>query len=183
LSSKYEPGSVSVVDAREHGARRIASVVEVELLEHATDHGLLIGVVVDDEVAPEPGRLVVAAQQPHAGRVERADPQVAHDVAADEPLEPLAHLARRLVRERDGEDAVRRHAERGDEVGDAVGDDARLAAPRASEDEQRPFGAPHRASLRLVQLGREGRLLVHGCSLAPARPGVTRERATRRYIS
>ncbi len=45
------------------------------------------------------------------------------------------------------------HAQLGDEVRDAVGDDARLAAARAGEDEQRPLGVRDRGGLRLVQLG------------------------------
>ena len=56
------------------------------------------------------------------------------------PLEPLAHLPRRLVRERDREDLVRLHALRREQVRDAVGEHARLAGARAGDHEQRPFG-------------------------------------------
>jgi hypothetical protein len=100
--------------------------------------------------------------------VERAHPEVARDALADDPVEPAAHLAGRFVRERDGEDAVRRHAVVRDEVRDAEHDDARLAAARAREDEQRPVDVRGRAGLGLVELREIGlrairRLVVRIC--------------------
>ena len=41
----------------------------------------------------------------------------------------------------------------GDEVRDAVRDDARLAAARAGEDEQRPLEVRHGGGLGLVEVG------------------------------
>jgi hypothetical protein len=57
------------------------------------------------------------------------------DVAAH-LVDALAHLAGGLVGEGDGEDAPGGHA-LFEELGDAVGDDARLAGARAGEDQQR----------------------------------------------
>src|SRR2546425_3689653 len=51
-----------------------------------------------------------------------------------------AHLARRLVRERDGENARWRHAPLADEVRDPGREDARLARAGAGEDEERAAG-------------------------------------------
>ena len=81
------------------------------------------------------------------------DPERARELGAAEPLEARAHLAGGLVGERHGEDAPRRHARARDEVRDPVRDDARLAAARAREDEQRPLGVRHGRRLRLVELG------------------------------
>jgi len=57
--------------------------------------------------------------------VEGEDPDRARD-AAEHVLEPLAHLPRGLVRERDREDLLRLDADRVDQVRDAVREDARL---------------------------------------------------------
>ena len=140
------------VDAREHLPRRVALVVVLELLQDARHHGALIAVVVDDEAPLEPGGGVVAAEQARARRVERADGEILRDVVAEQRREARAHLARGLVGEGDREDAVRRHVVRRDEVRDAVDDDARLAAARAGEDEQRPVDVLDRADLRRVEL-------------------------------
>ena len=59
---------------------------------------------------------------------------------ADEVAQPLAHLPRRLVRERDREDLVRLHAARVDQMRDAVGEDARLPGSRPGDDEKRHLG-------------------------------------------
>ena len=63
------------------------------------------------KLAPEPGLVVVAAEEPRADRVEGADPEIAHDLGAGEPDEALAHLARGLVGEGDGQDAIGRHVD------------------------------------------------------------------------
>ena len=65
-------------------------------------------------------------------------------VRLDHRRQPLAHFVRRLVRESDRQDVLRRHALR-DEKRHARRDHARLARARAREDEQRPLGRAHRA--------------------------------------
>ncbi len=100
-----------LVDVGEHGPRRIATLVEVEILESARDHGLLVRRVVDDEVRLDAHRGAVNAEQLRARRVKRPDPERASQVRAAESLEPGAHLARRLVGERHGEDAPGRYAQ------------------------------------------------------------------------
>jgi hypothetical protein len=76
--------------------------------------------------------------------------------------EAVAHLPRRLVRERDREDLVRLDALVGDQVCDAMREDTRLPRARAGDDEQRPVGRPDRLELGLVEaveeaLGRRDR--------------------------
>ena len=67
-------------------------------------------------------------------------------------VEARAHLAGGLVGERHGEDAPRRDALARDEVGDAIRDDARLAAAGAGEDEERALRVGDRGGLRIVEL-------------------------------
>ena len=105
---------------------------------------------------------------------------------ADEPEDPLAHLGRRLVRERDREDPPRRDVAHADEVGDPVSEHARLARPGAREDEERALGRRDRAGLLGVQarddrLGAGGRVAGHDAGpevarlVGPARAGDDRE--------
>jgi hypothetical protein len=75
--------------------------------------------------------------------------------AADEQLDPLAHLLRRLVGEGDGQDLVGLRAPRVQEPCDPVREHARLAGARAGEDEQRTFAVGHGLALRRVEPGEE----------------------------
>ena len=144
--------------------------VLAELLEARLDDPYLVGLVVDRErrAVAEPLRL--AAQDPPAGGVEGEDPDRARG-SAEDPLEPLAHLGRSLVREGDGEDLVRLHAVRADQVGDAVGEHARLPRPGAGDHEQRPVDVERGLALGGIELGEE--LLVrrdgHASMLAAPR--------------
>ena len=76
-------------------------------------------------------------------------------VVADQRLDALAHLPRRLVGEGHREHLVRLGVAVADEVRDAVGDDARLAGARAGQDQQRPVAMQHRFALFGIQLGEE----------------------------
>ena len=73
---------------------------------------------------------------------------------ADRPEElgdPVAHLARGLVRERDREDLERRRAELGDEIREPVGQHPGLARARAGDHEHRPGRQRHGLVLGRVQ--------------------------------
>ena len=65
--------------------------------------------------------------------------------------QPLAHFVRRLVRESDREDMLRRDAIR-HEKRHARRDDARLPRARPREDEQWPLGGAHRAFLLGIEI-------------------------------
>ena len=139
------------LDRVEQLPRRVALLVEVELLHRARHERSLVLRVVDDEVRRDAHGRAVSPQEPRARRVERADPELLRELFPEQTREPRAHLARRLVRERDREDAVRRDARLGHEVRDAIGDDARLSAARAREDEERPVDVRDGFRLRRIQ--------------------------------
>ena len=61
------------------------------------------------------------------------------------------HLGGGLVGERDREDLVRLHVALQDEVGDAMGEHARLARAGAGQNEQRSLEVRDRGALRLVE--------------------------------
>ena len=93
--------------------------------------------------------LDLDAQKTRAERVKRTQPHIVRRLA-DERVNAVTHLARRLVRKRDGEDAVRRHVVR-QKIGNAVSQNTRLARACARHDEQRSLETGNGALLRLVQ--------------------------------
>src|SRR5205823_7432156 len=117
-------------------AWREALRVAVEPIEALLDEADLIGLVVDREVGAIAEARRLAPQDAAARGVEREHPERVR-LRADEQLESFPHLCRGLVRERYREDLGRFHSDRGKEVRDAVGEDARLAGPRAGDHEQR----------------------------------------------
>ena len=146
--------------------------VALELLQAQLDQAHLVGLVVDGEVRAVAELRRLAAEDAAAGGVEREDPEPARG-RAEEVVEPAAHLARGLVGKGDREDLGRPDPVRRDQVGDAVGEDARLARPGAGDDQQRPFGVQDGLSLRGIQVGEVllGRQHGHASSLAPYEAG------------
>ena len=147
-----------VRDLRVDAARGEALRVLLQLLEHLLDEPHLVGAVVDREVRLVAQPLGLSAEHAAAGGVEREDPDRPRH-RAEHRRQPLAHLAGGLVRERDREDLVRLHADRGGQVRDAVGEHARLAGAGARDHEQRPLRVQHglplgRIQVREVLLGR-----------------------------
>ena len=140
------------VDLREHPARWHAALVERAFLEQARHDGLLVRLVVDHELRAEPDLVVVAPEQARAHRMEGARPEIARHLRSRQLLQAVLELARRLVGERDGQDAVRRNPMHRQQRSDAVGDDAGLPAPRAREHEQRPLGVARGGGLIGIQL-------------------------------
>ena len=133
-------------------ARREALRVLAELLEARLDQPHLILVVVDREARRVAQALRLAPQHAAAGRVEGEDPDRARRLA-EHPLEALAHLPGRLVRERDREDLVRLHPARADQMCDAIREDARLPRACAGDHEQRSFSRENGVALGLVEVG------------------------------
>ena len=111
-----------------------------------------VGLVIDGEVAVKPQAIAVLPEHAHAKAVEGADPDpVAGQKLVDAPL----HLAGSLVGEGDGEDRRGMHALH-DQVGDPAGDDARLAAARPGQHQQRTFSVQDRFALGLGHPGQQG---------------------------
>ena len=138
-----------------HTARGEALRVEAEVADHVAGEPRGVGLVVDRELARVAEHVAVGAQDAHARRVERRHPHGAHD-RPDEVGDPLAHLGRGLVGERDRQDLRRLHA-LVDEVGDAVREHPGLARSGARHDQQRSGLVDHRIELVGIQAGREGR--------------------------
>ncbi len=72
-------------------------------------------------------------------------------ISADQPADPVLHLARRLVGEGDTEDLAGPGLAGGKDVGKAGGEDAGLAGAGTGEDEERAIGGFNRLALLGVQ--------------------------------
>ena len=138
-------------DLRVDPPRREALRVLPELLQARLDEAHLVLVVVDREARRVPEPLGLPSEHPPARRVEREDPDRARG-RAEHPLEPLAHLPRRLVREGDREDLIRADLQVFDEVCDPVGEHARLPRARPGDDEQRAFRVLDGLALGLIEI-------------------------------
>jgi hypothetical protein len=82
--------------------------------------------------------------------------------------DPLLHLPRRLVRERDGEDRGGDDA-LGDEVRDPPGDHARLARPGGRDDQERAVDVGDGVALRVGQIVEKFGVGYHAPTIAIVR--------------
>ena len=86
-------------------------------------------------------------------KVETCGPPARSSMSAIQQLgHALLHLRRGFVGESDRQDAFRRNSLGLNQVGNSIGDDARLAAARAGQNEQRPLGLFHRGALLDIEL-------------------------------
>ena len=133
-----------------HGLRRVLLGVELEFPADQRHQALRIRLIVNGErrgVAEPPG---LPAQDTHAGRMERHHPHGPRP-RADQRGDPGGHLAGRLVGEGDGQDLVRCHITRGEQVGDPVGEHAGLPRTRARHDQQRAALMHHGSPLFRIE--------------------------------
>ena len=118
--------------------RRPALGVDSPGLHHLLQQAELVVGVENIETAGEADERGVAAQHAGAERVERAEPE-ALGGAPDDGGDALAHFARRLVGEGDGEHLARVRAAGQQDVREPGGQHARLAGAGAGEHQQRPI--------------------------------------------
>ncbi len=144
---------LGVADAPEHGLRLEQAVVDGQLAHHLLHRRHLVGRIVDDEIAREADGGSLAPEQAGAHRVERRHPRTRRRVA-QQRRHALPHLFGRLVCERDRDHLAGVGVARANQVGDAVGDDARLPGPGAGQNEQRAVDLQHRLALFGVEFVR-----------------------------
>ena len=118
-------------------AQRQRFVINAELLEQLLEHTGLVVVVIDGEGAGVAQLFDIPPQYPGAHGVEGADPYLV-SALAHQGAHALAHLSGGLVGKGDRQNMPRLYAVI-DQVGNAVGEGARLAAARARQNEHRPF--------------------------------------------
>ena len=123
------------------------------LVHGQPDEVELVLAVEDREVRAVSQPLGRPAEQAIADVVERPRPDPRR-LGADQGVEPPDHLAGRPPGEGHEQDRLGRDPP-GDQVGDAIGDDPRLARTRPRQDQVEPVGGRDRRALRVVQVERE----------------------------
>ena len=103
-------------------------------------------------------------------RMEGAQPAQTLGLRADQVSDPLAHLARGLVGEGDGQDLPRPRPVGGQDVGQTGGQDPRLARARARQHQNRPVRDLDRTALFRIE---SGQIVVaaarHGGAINPGK--------------
>ncbi len=173
-----------LVDVVLHFARHEARFVELERLDDLLDQAQLVLAVENLEALRKPGLAPVQSQQTVRQAVEGAQPQRASGTA-EQCLDACAHLGRGLVGEGDGQDPMGRRTLGLDQPGDAMDQDAGLAAPGAGQHQGRPERGRDRGALGVVEGTEDGRdvhdgLRTIGRKFYPA-PGVRRGRDGSHY--
>ena len=136
----------------EHLAFRKTLLLRVnsERRDHAVEHVLRVLAVHDGEARREARLRRMPAQDAIADGVKRAAPQ-AREIRPGRSRHAVEHLARGLVRESEQQDVLRQDAVF-EQVGDAIGERARLAAARAGDHQRRPRRRGDGGELLRIQL-------------------------------
>jgi hypothetical protein len=152
--------SVTPVDPPPDPPRIARLGIQTVTLERVFHDPESVAFVVDHETAGVAQVGDVAPQDSRAGRVEGRDPEISCG-RAEELLHAFAHLARSLVGEGHGQDAVAGNAAHADQVGDAVGEHPGLATSGSRQHEQRPLARLDGLALFGVQAF-QNRVGLHG---------------------
>ena len=150
-----EAAILPALDGAQHRARRPALVVDILGLQQLLDQADLVVGVEDGEVGFEPDRLGMAPEDARGERMESAEPH-ALDGRTDQPLQPLAHLACRLVGEGHGQDLAGEGLAQGQDMGEARDQRPRLAGAGPGQHQDRPVQGFDRQALRFVEIGEIG---------------------------
>ena len=165
---RRDAGVLPLIDAPRHAAGIVDLRVEAVPPQRLLHDAQAVRLVVDGEAAREAQVPDVAPQDADAGGVKGGE-QDALGARPEQLLHALAHLSGGLVREGDGQDALGRDPAGADQMGDPVGEDARLAASRPCQHQQRALGGldgPALLGVQPLQYGRCRRLLHAGAHLA-----------------
>ena len=148
-------GRLQFVLPQRDARHRAADFLLVGGLEDFRDDACGVGRIEDGKRRLQLGELRVLAQHAQAHRVEGGDDQALGVDALGQLGGALLHFARGLVGEGDGGDRARLVAAFTDQVGDLVGDDARLARAGAGQHQQRAVEVLRRFALRRIERGKQ----------------------------
>ena len=132
-------------------ARGPALLIEVRGLDQLLEDPQLVVGVEDGEVGVEADKLRVASKHARGDRVKGAEPGHPFERSAGQCGDSLAHLARRLVGEGDGEDLARPCPAGGNEMREPGRQRRRLAGAGAGKHQDWAFGGQNSLALRRVQ--------------------------------
>ncbi len=159
-------------DRAGNGFRRRVRDGGLTFAEHSLEHSPAVIRIVDGVVLVQADQRRVLPQQAGAERMKGPHP---HAAVLGEPLDPLPHLVRGLVGERQRQDLAGRDAVQ-QQVRDAVRDDPRLAAAGPGQNQQRPIDMRGRFTLRRRQRSQQVRRVGNGERAFHRGQGTTRKR-------
>ena len=161
-------------------ARGPAVRIDIRVFGQRLDQTDLVVGVENGEVRAESRRLRVAPQHACRKRVKGADPEAVHGIA-DQPGDPVAHLARRLVGKGHGEDLAWPGLPRHRDMSEPRRQYPGLARTGSGQHEERPLRGLDSLALLVVEgveIGRarggSDQVSRHGPSYQPGRPGCGR---------
>ncbi len=148
--------ALGVADARQHGAVLHEFLVQAVVTEEGFDDRKLVVLVVDGEAGGEAGPdlgefRAIAAEEADAEGMKGGNPGRGTSGFGDQAVHPLAHLVGCLVCKCDSQNRPGGNPMGRDQVGDAVSDDACLAAARPGQDQKRTVEMADSFLLRRVQ--------------------------------
>ena len=154
--------------------------VNPETIHQLTQNPLRIVCVVNTEIPRIADPLPFHAHEAGKDRMKRAHPQVSRG-AARKAIDAVAHLASRLVCERQRKNLPGSGAFRRKQIRNPVHEHPGFAGTRAGHDKHRPLGRSHRFLLRNVQAAQNslsGLPVGNGLSRRSGRAGVIGKRHT-----
>jgi hypothetical protein len=137
-------------DAAEHLPRDKFLGVDVQFRQRLIHGGELIVGIENGVILGIGGVFALAAEHARADAVKRADLQAAQP-RAKQALHAKAHFFGGLVGEGHGHDGGSRHAHFLNQIGDAIGEHAGLAAARPGQHQHWPCARSDRFALPVVQ--------------------------------
>jgi hypothetical protein len=124
-------------------------LIKSEFFDAFLDDLELVIFVINNKVGLQLNGSAVLTEDPKTGGMKSADP----NALSDELFDPRTHLGRGFIRKGHAENIKSGHAVF-DEPGNAMCEDPRLPASRASKDEKGPLRHPgYRFALRGIKLG------------------------------
>ncbi len=111
---------------------------------------LLVVRIIDRKIGVIPQKRDMPSQNPHAHRMERADPDALR-AKSNHPVHPLPHLPRGLVCKRNRKDIPGVHPLLVNQVRNPVGQDPGLPGTGPRQDEERPLRVENRLPLPVIQ--------------------------------
>ncbi len=131
---------------------------DLNLPQGSAGHAFLIAPVINGELLGISQLPAMPSQHAHAQRVKGRDLRLFRQPPPQQRRGALLHFARRLLGERDRQDARRPNAA-ANQFRDSVRHHARLAASRPRQHQQRPLQRHHRFALRWVEVRVHGQIV------------------------
>ncbi len=154
--------ALGIADSVAYFLRAILPGIVIQVQQALLDQALLVFLVVDHEIRFEADRFTALTQDAGADGVKGAHGEVVGD-AGQQLLQPLLHFPGSLIGKCHRHYVLRAHSACLDQVGDAVCDDARLAAAGPCQYQQRPPYVLYRFLLGRIKSVQDIHIFIQSC--------------------